>query len=83
MTVYIEDESELSGTKVRGILVLDAVFQKYSDAGKIEKLLEHAAKFIESQMPEGCHAVASDSKLTERRGVNKRVDIQTMKFRTS
>ena len=83
MNVYIEDESELSGTKVRGILVLDAVFQKYSDAGKIENLLEQAAKFIESQMPDGCHAVASDSKLAERRGAHKRIDIQAMKFRNN
>ena len=83
MNVYIEDESKLNGTKERGILVLDAVYEKYSDAVKIENLLEQAAKFIESQMSGGCHAVASDSKLTERRGANKRVDIHTMKFRNN
>ena len=83
MTVFIKDESELNGTKVRGIIVIDAIFQKYSDAAKIEEILVQAGKFVASQMPDDCHAVARDSKLTSRRGVNKRVDLQTMKFRAN
>ena len=83
MNIFLEDEKSLDGHKVRGIIAFDAVYKQFSDAAKIEEILSQAEKFIASQLPEDCHAVASDSKLTPRRGSNKRLDLQRMKFRSN
>ena len=80
MNVIIEDETKITGHKVRGIIVLDAIYQKFSDAAQMEDMLVQVEKIIASIIPENCHAVAVDSKLTARRGSNQRVDLQTMKF---
>ena len=83
MNVIIEDENKVEGHKVRGIIVLDAIYQKFSDAAQMEDMLVKVEKIIASIIPENCHAVATDSKLTARRGSNQRVDLQKMKFRSN
>ena len=32
MNIFIEDEKKIEGHKVRGIITIDAIYQKFSDA---------------------------------------------------
>ena len=82
MLIHLEDETNINGKKVRGLIVFDAVYEKFSDAVKLQEVLIQAQKFIVSQLPDGCTAVASDSDLNDRRGVNKRVDLRNVKLRS-
>ncbi len=83
MNIFIEDEKKIKGHKVRGIITIDAIYQNFSDAAEIEDILVQAEKIIASLIPKNCHAVAADSTLNPRRGSNKRVDLQKMKFRSN
>ena len=83
MNVIIEDETKITGHKVRGIIVLDAIYQKFSDAAQMEDMLVQVEKIIASIIPKNCHAVATDSTLNTRRGSNQQVDLQKMKFRSN
>ena len=83
MIIFIEDEKKIEGHKVRGIITIDAIYQKFSDAADIEDILVQAEKIIAALIPKNCHAVATDSTLNTRRGSNQRVDLQKMKFRSN
>ena len=43
MNIFIEDEKSLDGHKVRGIITFDAVYKQFSDAAKIEEIIEEVA----------------------------------------
>ena len=83
MLIHVNDETQIKGKKVRGLIVFDAVYEKFADAVELQKILIQAQKFIASQLPEGCTAIASDSDFNDRRGANKRVDLRNVKLRSS